>query len=221
MTGRPLSSTRRHDLATTATNLATWLTTNEAATVMRLITEAIDGTPYPSKTSTAPRQPHNQVDADGYPIPPDTPTEARALTPDPIGQQAAALANDLHQLHELTASVWRRLQSWQPSRTLALYACGHPVTDRNYSRCQYIDPDTGIQCGQGHTQVRSCKTCDRLIQPGEYYSNRQCRTCYDAERRPTSSNTSGRWFTTDDLQLTDGVMISDIQFDTDSGAAHA
>ena len=216
MSRRPPSDVQRRNYAATAANFTAWITTPEADKTLRLLVDARDGSRYPSRTSSAPRQPHNQVDTDGHPIPPDTPVESAALGHDPIEQQAAALLDDLAALIELTAAVARRFEGWRPSRTIEHYPCGHPV-DRQYTRCQVIDPETGAQCGKGHTVTRSCVACGDAVEVGDYFAAGRCRSCHDKHRRKSRS----AWFNAEGLQLSDATLISDIKFVDDTGTAHA
>lgn len=208
MTARPPTPQQRQHLATWLQSLADELTRTQAAETMKAIAQAVDGTPYPNRTSTVPSQPHNRTDTDGTPIRPDTPTEAKALNPDQIGQQSTALLDDLDQLETLTRSIVRRLWAWRPDRAVASCPrCGNAF-ERGYTRCQRVTD--GIQCGSSETHTRSCMACGRIMAPGEPLRAGRCHRDYMFWRR------NGRdRIHTEALELDDTVLISD------EGAAHA
>lgn len=147
---------------------------------------------YPRRASTAPVQPGNKTDDDGFAVAPDTPVEAAALEPD---RTALAALAELEMLDRLLATAPRAriiLKAWRPDRPVAqCQACGHPL-DRGSTRCRRVDAD-GRQCG-GSDRPEHCQNtnCGTKLEVGKIRDGR-CPACarhwsrYTTERIPSSA----------------------------------
>ncbi len=207
--------THRAAIADKLELLAHELRRQQAADTMRLIAEAIDGTPYPNQASGTPRQPHNQTDDDGHPIPPDTPTETAALNRDPTTHRAATAINNLWTIHDLTRQTLQTLWSWRPDRAVATCErCGHPY-QRGYIRCQQIID--GQQCGATETLIRYCDICGDEVPRGQQYRQYQQDGVWRCAKDWKFRHRNGYDRNTLDRLKTDDTTI----IATDNGVAHA
>lgn len=167
---------------------------------------------YPPKASTAPNMPHNQVDEDGEPIPPDTLPEAFVIHGDRPANDAAHHLRTLRRIGDMAATLNRALAANDPDRQVCP-DCGHPYA-AGETRCQRIVD--GRQCGArrrlpGADTERVCKHTGagcprdgRPLTPGEHLRNGECPAC--AQRTRRSSNRIAR---IDRLQLADNVITTE------------
>ncbi len=134
-------------------------------------------------------------------------TESHALEPpEPLAQRSRILLDDLGRLApnlRRTLALW---SEWDPDRALALCPrCANPL-DRRYTRCQWRDPATGVQCGTRENSERRCSTCDEPQPAGRKLRNGECDACRQHRRR-----TGRARIATSRLALAQGLL-------TDAGA---
>ena len=197
---KTLSHSERLQMATELAGLAKELTAGYAAKVQELLATSM-AYGYPTKGSTAERQPGHQTDERGEPVAPDSIPERLAVRPDPEAVRAHHLITLLRRTHQTVAGLHRDLAALSPDRPVRRCTrCGHPL-DRDQIRCQQID-ENGRQCGARETAARSCRICGEIQEAGQPLRQGRCNTCRSYHRR-----TGRERIATSRLALGDNVQV--------------
>lgn len=159
---RPLKEVERINLAEALRALADELTGPHANDTQQRLGQALQ-VGYPTKASGTPNAHSNQVDEDGHPIDPDTPTEKAALGHDLASSWAEGLLSSLADLYDDVISAHSGLEGWSSS------------PKRHVAKCKQCDvPKTeDHQCPE--KVWPDCKGCGNPMAPGDRHGGRHDR----------------------------------------------
>lgn len=194
---RPLTKTELTAFGRELGELQKKLKTTSPA-ILELLRDALDHG-YPTRASTVPAQPTNEVDENGDPVQPSTQPEAAVVNPDRTARAASDLIDTFRDLHRKTVTLAALIEAWDPNRAVRhCPRCGHPYED-DQTRCQQIID--GRQCGAredaeryctGYPTADACPLKGAPVPRGKKRRDGLCDTCRSRRHRDTAIGTMTR-----------------------------